>query len=431
MARFGSNIQPSLGRVDYSPMLQGALAQAQGIANAGNLKAQGIQSIGNTITQAVQLYNNKRQEERQANAMITQAKAAIGTLSASVTDSKIGGLLKSYESILNDPKATMQQKMVIAQQGIPQVAQVAQVGQMLNQRTEDLTDNEALKRGLEILEQTGDAAAAAKAYTGAGGTRTGQAVPMFTEIAKVREASRPRPENLTFQEQSVRARVEAFMAQNRRQPNPQELATIYAEVSKQGKPETNINMAPAETEFEKAAGKQAAEKQGADLANADAALENIQKIDEIANLIDSGDINTGVGAELFNNIDRLRAKFLDDKKAGKRVSDTELLDAMLGADVFPQIGALGIGARGLDTPAERDFIRKVIAGEISLNRETLMRLTQTRRALQERALGKINKRIEKGEFDRYFKATGREKSTFEIPAVGQSLPPANVIQVDY
>jgi acyl-CoA reductase-like NAD-dependent aldehyde dehydrogenase len=82
--------------------------------------------------------------------------------------------------------------------------------------------------------------------------------------------------------------------------------------------------------------------------------QDFTKIDETLNILRNTDINTGLGAALFTVLDKARAQVAADKKAGKRAVNTEYLDALLGSDVFPQIQALGIGARGLDTPAERD-----------------------------------------------------------------------------
>ena len=69
----------------------------------------------------------------------------------------------------------------------------------------------------------------------------------------------------------------------------------------------------------------------------------------------------------------------DKAQLSDKISTTEVLDAMLGSDVFPMIKQLGIGARGLDTPAEREFLQKVMTGAIPMNRDTLTKLTIMRR----------------------------------------------------
>ena len=61
--------------------------------------------------------------------------------------------------------------------------------------------------------------------------------------------------------------------------------------------------------------------------------------------------------------------------------------------VFPMIKALGIGARGMDTPAEREFLRQVMTGTISMNKATLIKMTKLRRDISERVVKKYNKRL--------------------------------------
>lgn len=68
------------------------------------------------------------------------------------------------------------------------------------------------------------------------------------------------------------------------------------------------------------------------------------------------------------------------------LNNTELLNAEMRAGVFRAINELGIGARGIDTPAERDFLIAVMTGDASSQRATLTHLVKTR-------YDKINKQI--------------------------------------
>lgn len=165
---------------------------------------------------------------------------------------------------------------------------------------------------------------------------------------------------------------------------------------------------------------------------AQSAASNISKVDQTLDILESSDPTTGLGAETINNVNRLKA-FFGSESAKRKVSDTEYLDALLGSDVFPQIGALGIGARGLDTPAEREFLRKVMTGTIDMNKDTLIRLTKMRRNIQERAIKKFNKEVEAGDWDQYFEASGRPKRLFEIPKRTQQSggPPAGISQQEW
>lgn len=66
MAIIGQGVQAGLGRVDYTPYLQGAMAGAQGIA-------QGISSVGKSAADAIQEY----QKNKQANDLLEADNAAM------------------------------------------------------------------------------------------------------------------------------------------------------------------------------------------------------------------------------------------------------------------------------------------------------------------------------------------------------------------
>jgi len=169
-----------------------------------------------------------------------------------------------------------------------------------------------------------------------------------------------------------------------------------------------------QTEYERTAGKAKFESQQAAYNAAQQAQDNLAKVYETASVIESGQPFTGALAEAQLNIARIKQAV--DQRDDKRISDTEVLNALLGSDVFSMLGQLGVGARGLDTPAEREFLREVITGTISLNRETLKRMTEIRANVMERAIDRFNQRVDKGEMDDYFKAMGIQKQKFEKPA---------------
>jgi hypothetical protein len=150
---------------------------------------------------------------------------------------------------------------------------------------------------------------------------------------------------------------------------------------------------------------------------AQSAIEGVQLNNKlIKHLRTNPDMNTGMLAEMKQGVDRLKVLAAQNEKAGKRVTDTEVLDSMLGSQVFPMIQQLGIGARGMDTPAEREFLRKVMTGTIELQPSTLIKMAEIRRDIAKRSIEKINARIDKGEMDEFFKHSMKKKSKFELPA---------------
>ena len=192
--------------------------------------------------------------------------------------------------------------------------------------------------------------------------------------------------------------------------------------------QTNINM-PYESSYQKALAPKIAESQLSEYDTAYKALGNIEKIDRTLQQIANSDATTGLGAEVINNLNRFRAQFLADKAAGKKVADTQVLDAFLGSDVFPLISALGIGARGLDTPAEREFLRKVMTGTIDMDKNALLKLTKIRRDIEKRAIDKYNKGLRQGRYDKFFDATGYAKE--EIKSPKSPAVENKIIEVDY
>ena len=181
------------------------------------------------------------------------------------------------------------------------------------------------------------------------------------------------------------------------------------------RPVTNVNLPAGQTKYDETLGKIRAEQDVALVETANKSKNNISKIDMTLNQLQNTDAITGLGADIQKNVNRFAAKVLKDKKAGKQVADTEILDAFLGSDVFPQIGALGIGAKGLDTPAEREFLRQVMTGTISMDKNALIKMTQIRRDIEKRSIDRFNSALQSGELDDYFTSTKRQKKLIDIP----------------
>jgi hypothetical protein len=293
----------------------------------------------------------------------------------------------------------------------------------IRQQAQQFNDNtpEGLVRMAEFLNQQGDAAGARQAIMLAQGqqSRTQKiATDRATELAKGKE-------QFSSFGKLVRER-DAIAAVNPSDPRIAEYNKVIA-AEGEGKG-TKIVMPAGETEVAKVIGKGIGETQLKIAESGEAAAENLFKINETLNELKTNKAFTGSFADLQTNIAKAQAKFADDKKAGKRVTDTEYLDALLGSDVFPMISSLGIGARGLDTPAEREFLRKVMTGTVGLERDTLIKLTETRKNIAERAVKKYNAKVDSGELNKYFQLKGVPPSKIELPTATQvpGSPPPGV-----
>jgi hypothetical protein len=198
------------------------------------------------------------------------------------------------------------------------------------------------------------------------------------------------------------------------------------DISPVGSPTTIIQNMPSrkgDVAYAEAIGRGGGEEDLALYKTAISAPANIEKHNETIKQIQRSDVTTGFGADLIKNINRVRAQILNDEKAGKQVSATEKLEAMLGSQVFTLLPTLGVGARGMDTKAEKDFMVAVLTGSIALNKDTLLKMADIRRNLEIRGLQRYNDLVKSGELDPFFEARNRKKRTIEIP----SLVPINPV----
>jgi hypothetical protein len=176
-----------------------------------------------------------------------------------------------------------------------------------------------------------------------------------------------------------------------------------------------------ESAVDRAIGEEVVAGQKALIENSNKALNQINKLDEVLAILETGNPQTGIFSEVLTNLNRVRSKFLGDKAAGRSVTDTQLLDALLGSDVFPLIGELGIGARGIDTPAERDFLRNVFTGTQQLDKTTLIDLTEMRRKKAAKAIEEYNNAVEGGKFKRREEIMGSPMPKLSVPARANKL----------
>jgi hypothetical protein len=184
-------------------------------------------------------------------------------------------------------------------------------------------------------------------------------------------------------------------------------------VAAAGKTSVNVD-ARGQSKYSEALGSKSAEEDLSQYESAQVAADSLTKLNDVITHLKTSDAITGVGADLFKNIERVKNLVTASEASGKKVSDTELLDSLLGSDVFPMIKSLGIGARGMDTPAEREFLRQVMTGTISMNKDTLIRMAEIRKNVAERAVERWNERVDRGEVDRFFQGTGRKKERFNV-----------------
>ena len=134
------------------------------------------------------------------------------------------------------------------------------------------------------------------------------------------------------------------------------------------------------------------------------AMRTLTNTNEVFKLLDDDGVTTGIGASYITNAKRIGNQVV--KLFGKDVkrddvSKDQYLEALLGSQVFAMIKTLGIGARGLDTPAERDFLISVMTGTRTMDKEAIKRLTRLRQEIAAEAVDKYNEKINNGSLDNY------------------------------
>ena len=151
------------------------------------------------------------------------------------------------------------------------------------------------------------------------------------------------------------------------------------------------------------------------------AHKNIEKLDEVLRVIDEGKPNLGALQNVKQRLNELVAQFTNMDEAVERATDTQLLEALLGSDVFGMIAILGIGARGIDTPAERDFLIKVMTGQLEMTPEALRQMTYYRRKYSRQVIDEYNTRLDKGYYSDYQRS--RKLDKIDIKPLPEYQPP--------
>ena len=213
----------------------------------------------------------------------------------------------------------------------------------------------------------------------------------------------------------------AYNAFNQANPKatPEQVSKFVEDFRKSGAQSTNIDIAG--NAFDKEAAKYGAERMGKVYELANNLPQQYEKLLEAQSVVNTQDINTGILADFRQQFDRLKGTALGDKIAQNRASKTEYLEALLGSDVFSQIQALGIGARGLDTVAERQFIQKSITGDKSMTKDTIKQMIELRQKVLKNIMEDYNKAVDRGDYDRFFEKSGLPKRKIEI---SDKAPPA-------
>jgi len=167
MFTYGSQINPSLGRQDFSAILQGAQGAARGMEQAAAIRAQSLAQLGQTVAQGIQTYaqnQEKKKQEAAATDMVAGIFKANPFLAKSFnlpTDQNgefDKGALKEFIKVSGGPGQAVQlasglEQMSRAQQAQEDQRKAAQVAAYLQQGGGNLPS--PINRGAFTAEQLG------------------------------------------------------------------------------------------------------------------------------------------------------------------------------------------------------------------------------------------------------------------------------------
>jgi len=100
------------------------------------------------------------------------------------------------------------------------------------------------------------------------------------------------------------------------------------------------------------------------------------------------------------------------EEATRNATDAQFMAALQGSTVFELLKILGIGARGLDTPAEREFLQEVIAGRNTLTHGALVRMALGRASQGNDIYEQWNKRTNDGRLRSWYDLKKEKEVTF-------------------
>ena len=146
------------------------------------------------------------------------------------------------------------------------------------------------------------------------------------------------------------------------------------------------------------------------------AIINKEKIDMLFRALSKEGTETGIGAEFINQIKKIVLRVSQDEGLQQEVSNMESLKSLMGSEVFPLIKALGIGARGLDTPQERKFLQEVLTGSATLDKGTILHMAKMRMKEADRAIEEWQSGINNKSRDIWYGATQEPRERLSDPS---------------
>ncbi len=344
----GSQINPSLGAINYTPYMQGAVAGAQSIG-------QGIANLGQGIASGIEGYYKKKEEK----AQLDQATGVVSNLIK--TDPQLAG----YIGLTPNEKGEFDQKAIAAgvkAVGAGPIIQLAQnlQAQSAAQQSENRIASAALAlRGVgmgpvpeanraALLLQQGYTPSQVVAAQNIYGKMEEQRAGIGKTIAETEAAKTPKLANLSFNEQAFNAERTALEQKLGRPLNVEENAKLFAVIQGRNQPQVLSPAEQANVELMKKRNERMLQDEDLQIKSA-ISLE--PAANQLIKALDSGKVDTGFFANAISYAKRAgEAVGLPDLGA----TETELADKGLAALSAATLSGLARGLGSMSN-ADREF----------------------------------------------------------------------------
>jgi hypothetical protein len=293
----GSQINPSLGAINYTPYMQGAVAGAQSIG-------QGIANLGQGIASGIEGYYKKKEEK----AQLDQATGVVSNLIK--TDPQLAG----YIGLTPNEKGEFDQKAIAAgvkAVGAGPIIQLAQnlQAQSAAQQSENRIASAALALSGEgmgpvpvgnraaMLLQKGYTPSQVIAAQNIYGKMEEQRAGIGKTIAETEAAKTPKLANLSFNEQAFNAEKAAREQKLGRPLNAEQTAQLFADIQGRNQPQVPGPAEMANIELMKKRNERMLEDEDLLIKSA---IRLEPAADQLIKALDSGKVDTGLFGNAFS-----------------------------------------------------------------------------------------------------------------------------------
>lgn len=170
-------------------------------------------------------------------------------------------------------------------------------------------------------------------------------------------------------------------------PLPSDVVAQKKDIARAGATNLNVN---TEKTYGSKFGGLIAESDAAKLSAAENAPRMAENADRIADLLATGKVITGTGANA--RLQLAKALNLAGGSDSERIKNTEVLVSSLAETTLGAIKASNLGAGQGFTNADRDFLEKAVAGQLSYDQKSLGELARLSRRAAEKSAEAWNKR---------------------------------------